>query len=53
LNYRVLSERLRIKRYMRRRSLDDKEGHLDLGMPTSEQLTPKGREKEPAKTIKR
>jgi hypothetical protein len=32
---------------MQKRSLDDQEQHLALGMPTSEWLTPEGREKEP------
>jgi hypothetical protein len=48
LNYKVLRGRLRIKRDMRKLSLDDQERYLALRMPTSERLTPEGREKEPA-----
>jgi hypothetical protein len=52
LNYRLLSRRLIIKRDMQTRLLDDKELHLALGMPTSEWLTPEGREKEPTQNNK-
>jgi hypothetical protein len=37
---------------MQTRLLDDKELHLALGMPTSEWLTPEGREKEPTQNNK-
>jgi hypothetical protein len=37
---------------MRKRSLHDQERHLALGMPTSEWLTPEGKEKEPTQNNK-